>query len=75
MNAEYVFPDMDIAELKKALPESGRITTSNPTLALINASFAVISIPFRIVSTIEAEDDAAEMELLWACPASTASET
>jgi hypothetical protein len=60
----YVLPDMSLSELKKALPQSGRVPSSMPTLAMVNASAAVLSIPFRIIATIYTDE-----EVLWACPA------
>ena len=52
----YLLPAMDRAEVEKALPR-GPVTESMTTLALINASFAVLSIPFRIIKVVRFEGD------------------
>jgi hypothetical protein len=62
--AEYVFPDMSVDELKKVLPESGRVLESMPILMMMNASMAVLNLPFRIVKQVRAGE-----EVLWDCPA------
>jgi hypothetical protein len=62
--ARYVFPDMAEGELRKVLPESGRLLASMPSLMMANASVAVLTIPFRIIKTIEVGG-----EVLWASPA------
>jgi hypothetical protein len=71
MGAEYVFPDMVVDELKRVLPESGRIKEDMPSLMMMNASMAVLSLPFRIIKTIEVKTDEPgwDGEILWACPA------
>jgi hypothetical protein len=48
----YVFPMMNITKLQKILPENGRIPEGMQCLVLVNASFASLSIPFRIVRYI-----------------------
>jgi hypothetical protein len=66
----YRFPAVDVEALSAVLPKnSDRIPAGTPTLAIINASFAVLSIPFQVLSTITVEG-----EPWWACPASTVSE-
>ena len=61
----YAFADMDLDELKRVLPESGRTLENQPTLTLLNVSVAVMSLPFRIIKTIRAGKTVGEMEVLW----------
>ena len=67
LNARYEFPDVDLAQVKSVIPESGRIPEGQPTLALVNASIAVLSIPLNIVQTITVGSDT-----LWELRASDA---
>lgn len=62
----YSFPGMDTAELRAVLPEGKREppATSQPALTMVNASYAVLSIPFRIIKTI-----AVDGEVWWDSPA------
>ena len=62
--SRYEFADMPVEELKRVMPESGRILADQPSLALANVSFVVMTIPFRIIKTIHAGE-----ELLWESPA------
>jgi hypothetical protein len=62
--AEYVFPDMVIDELRKVLPETGRFQETMPSLMMVNVSTAVLSLPFRIIKEVRVGD-----EVLWASPA------
>lgn len=64
--SQYLFPDMDVTALRRVLPESGRIPASCPSLTLVNASAALLTLPFRIVLRVELADDG---EALWDCPA------
>jgi hypothetical protein len=64
MGSEYTFPDMVVSELKRVLPEGGRIKEDMPSLMMMNASMAVLTIPFRIIKEIEVDKG----EVLWACP-------
>ena len=58
--ADYVFPDVNLSELLKVLPSTGRIPANAPTLTLVNVSAAVVSIPFRIIRSISAEPNCAQ---------------
>lgn len=62
----YRFPAMDGDALKSVLPKGKRIepSASQPTLAMVNASFAVLSIPFRIIKAVRVNGDE-----WWVCPA------
>lgn len=68
---EYVFPGMDIVELRQVLPESGRMPDGQPTLSLINANVSVIAIVFRVIKRIYIRwpDGVDTTETLWICPA------
>ncbi len=61
----YVFADMDLSELRRVLPESGRIPEDQPTITLMNVSIAVLSLPFRIVKSVSAGTSSDKMEVLW----------
>lgn len=51
--SHYVFPDMDKTALRRVLtPGENRITVSIPSFAVCNASYAVLSLPFRIIKQI-----------------------
>lgn len=63
-SAEYTFPDMDGAELRKVLPESRRVLADMPSLSMVNVSGSVLIIPFRIIKHIYIGED-----LVWVCPA------
>lgn len=52
LGAHYEFPDVDSRELRKVLPESGRMPEGQPTLSLINASMSILSVLFRIIKRI-----------------------
>jgi hypothetical protein len=67
LDAHYEFPDVDMSQLRSVIPESGRIPEGQPTLALVNASIAVLSIPLNIVQTITVGSDT-----LWKLRASDA---
>lgn len=69
--ARYVFPDMSEDDMRKVLPESGRVLSNMPSLMMVNVSVAVLTIPFRIIKTIEVSTDEPGWsgEILWACPA------
>ena len=58
--ADYTFPDVDLSELLRVLPSTGRIPANAPTLTLVNASSAVMSIPFRIIQSISAQPNCAQ---------------
>jgi len=53
----YHFPAMDGDAIKNVLPKGKReeSSMSQPTLALVNASFSVLSIPFRIIKVIKVD--------------------
>jgi len=62
----YSFPAMDREEVRKVLPagKNEPPPTSQSTLAMVNASFAVLSVPFRIIKTIAVDGD-----IWWDSPA------
>lgn len=61
----YRYPDMDKNALQKVLPKGeNRIRESMPTLSMCNASFVVLSIPFRVIDKITVDG-----EEWWASPA------
>lgn len=61
----YTFPAMDKKALAKVLPRgSNRIPANTPTLAMVNASMAVLSIPLQIVSKVLVDN-----QDWWDCPA------
>jgi hypothetical protein len=65
MGDRYTFPAMDTSALAVVIPKgSNRIPEGTPTLALVNASFSVLSIPFNIIKAIRVEG-----EPWWDCPA------
>ena len=62
---EYTFPAMDRQALGKVLPQgSNKMPANTPTLAMVNASMSVLSVPLRIIETIYVDG-----ETWWACPA------
>lgn len=61
MDAVYTFPDINAEEVKRVLPESGRIPANQPSLMLLNASLATLLVPFRIVKEVTIDE-----ELVWA---------
>jgi len=62
---EYTFPAMDKKALSRVLPKgSNRLPTNTPTLAMVNASMAIMSIPFQIVSKVLVDG-----QEWWDCPA------
>lgn len=64
MGDKYSFPAMDKEALGKILPKgSNRIPESTPALAMVNTSYAVLSIPFSIIKAIRVEG-----ESWWDCP-------
>lgn len=54
---EYVFPHVNVTDLVSKLPESGRVPVSAPTLTIINVTFAVLSIPLRVIAHIYVGDE------------------
>ena len=60
----YLFPAMGRKALEMVVRKGDdRIPEGTPTLALINASFSVLSVPFNIIKTIEVDG-----ELWWDSP-------
>jgi len=57
---------MDLEALKAVLPKGKKepSSASMPTLAMVNASFAVLSVPFQIIKSVRAGE-----EELWCSPA------
>ena len=54
----YRMPAMDVDMLQQVLPKGlNRIPSGMTTLALVNASIAVLSIPFQIVKTIRVGEE------------------
>ncbi len=64
MGAEYKFPDMSEGEVRKALPESGRVPSNQPAIMMVNVSGSVMSVLFQIVKEVRIGE-----EVVWACPA------
>ena len=61
---EYTFPAMDKNELERVVAKGdSRVPSGTPTLALVNASFAVLSVPFHIIAEINVDG-----ESWWTCP-------
>jgi len=56
---EYTFPSVDKIALNQILPQlsSGRVPTGNPSLCIINASFATLVIPYAIIRTVYVEGE------------------
>ncbi len=55
---KYVFPAMDKVALQAILPKgSDRPPANTPTLCLVNASYAVLTIPFQIIATISVDEE------------------
>lgn len=64
----YSFPAMDKQALATVIAkDSNRVPEGTPTLALVNASYAVLSVPFSIVQTITVDG-----ETWWKSPISGA---
>lgn len=62
---EYTFPAMDRKALAKVLPKGDRaLPPSMPTLAMVNASMAVLSIPLQVIAKVLVDG-----EDWWDCPA------
>jgi hypothetical protein len=61
----YTFPAMDKKALGKVLPQnSNRVPANTPTLAMVNASMAVLSIPLQVVAKVLVNG-----KDWWDCPA------
>lgn len=61
---QYVFPAMDKKALEKVVPRgSDARPPGTPTLTMVNASLAVITIPFQVVARILVDE-----EEWWVCP-------
>lgn len=69
--AEYIFPDMSLGQLRGVMPESGRIPADMPSLMMVNISIAVLTMPFRVIKTVEVKtgEPGWDGEILWASPA------
>lgn len=62
---EYTFPAMDRKALGRVVPQGGSTIPQNtPSLAMVNASMAVLSIPFQVVAKVTVDG-----KPWWACPA------
>ncbi len=60
----HVLPGMDLEVLQRVLPEPGVAPSSSlGSLALVNASFVVLAIPFLIVKQVRVKGN-----VLWASP-------
>lgn len=60
----YSFPHMDKHALSSVLPPKGEDPPlSQSTLSMVNASFSVLSVPFRTIQRVRIEDG----EELWCC--------
>lgn len=70
--ARYEFPSMGLSVLKNVLPESGRVPKDQPSLILMNFSFSILMVPFKIVDKVSILGE--KREVLWESTASTADE-
>ncbi len=62
---QYIFPAMDKKALGRVLPQgSNRIPANTPTLAMVNASMAVLSVPLQVVAKVLVDG-----KDWWDCPA------
>lgn len=53
LGACYSFPDMDVSVLSQVLPKGeNRVPEGHGQIQLMNASVALLSVPFRIVEKI-----------------------
>ena len=52
VGSHYEFPDVNVSELKRVLPESGRVPANAPCLTVINVAMAVLSVPLRNVERV-----------------------
>jgi hypothetical protein len=54
MGSRYTFPSVDKHELEKILPRlSNRVPIGQPSLCLINAQFAALAIPYRLIKSVK----------------------
>ncbi len=53
----YVFPQMARSALERALPKGTRGIPSIPVLSMMNAAYAVLSIPFEPIACVEVEGE------------------
>lgn len=58
--ATYVFPDMNVTELRRVIPENGRVPSGLSCLCMVNTSMSVLSIPIRNVQEIRVDE-----EVIW----------
>lgn len=58
----YRLPAMDVAALESLLPKDGVLPDGTTSLSLVNASMAILLIPFRIVKTVSVDG-----EVWWTC--------
>jgi hypothetical protein len=57
LGAKYVFPDMERAALERMLPKMGEPKLVHEQLTIVNASIALLSLPFRIVKVVRVEGE------------------
>jgi hypothetical protein len=56
-DSEYVLPQVNITELRRVLPEDGRISESAPMLFIVNAAMATLSVPLRVVCSVSIDEE------------------
>jgi hypothetical protein len=71
----YIFPGVLLDELKRVLPQSGRIPEGQSTLVLTNSAPATLVMPLRSVKTICYKVDEESLDELWHSPVPTVEET
>lgn len=60
---EYTFPAMDKKALGRVLPQGGnKLPANTPSLSMVNASMAVLSIPLQVVAKVLVDG-----QEWWAC--------
>jgi len=65
MGATYLFPDLELPALEKMCKymQDGVPMGASGQLSLVNASISLLSVPFRIIKTIEVTDP--DDESMW----------
>lgn len=51
LGAEYVLPNMNVEDVRRILPEKGRVPT-DALAFFVNVSLCTLSVPFRIVQRV-----------------------
>lgn len=65
LGARYIFPDVDPKILKETVPESGRIPENQPSLQIISAYFAILSVPLIIVRRVWVNEGEKDGKVVW----------